>query len=77
MTVKVDKNGKIKIPKHIRQKFNFSHGVALNVSVSDGRVVLTPEIRCSRCGKALTSEFAERGACMDCTPIKTEKVIVY
>ena len=78
---KIDKRGKITIPKSIRDEFGFTSGVSLRIDVyrncGGPEITLCPEHICSACGKALPDELVERGACLDCTPIPRETIIIY
>ena len=42
MEVKIDKNGKVTIPKYLRDEYNLKRGVKLDVSYHDFRLVLKP-----------------------------------
>ena len=81
MSVKVDKKGKITIPKNIRDLYGFTSGTELvleyNMEYDGPRIVLRPRYCCSACKKALPAELAERGACLDCTPVPKEIAKIY
>ena len=74
MEVKVDKRGKILIPKILRDKHNFNSGITLEISDDGSTLILKPYMACSACDKALPEELYERGACATCTP-KEKKII--
>ena len=82
MKIRVDKKGKIIIPKEIRDKYNIVPGVELGFDSSKDysygvMLKFYPKHVCSACGKALTDDLIERGACLDCTPIPKETVHIY
>lgn len=74
MEVKIDKNGKVTIPKYLRDEYNLKHGVKLDVSYHDFKLVLKPVAVCHKCGKALPEELFTRGACIDCPPPIVTKI---
>ena len=82
MEIRVDKRGKIIISKEIRDKYNIVPGVELGFDSSKDycygvMLKFYPKHVCSACGKALTDDLIERGACPECTPIKRESVKIY
>ena len=81
MENKIDKRGKITIPKRIRDELGFTSGVAVRIYADKNygipKIMLCPEHICSACGKGLPDELVERGACLDCTPVPRETIIVY
>ena len=75
MEVKIDKNGKITIPKHLRDKYNLKQGISLEINEINSELILKPYMRCSACGKALPESLYERRACAECTPGKL--IVIY
>ena len=74
MEIKIDKNGKVTIPKYLRDKYNLKHGITLDVSYQDFKLVLKPVAVCRNCGKALPEELFTRGSCIDCPQPKITKI---
>ncbi len=81
MEIKIDKRGRVVIPKSIREQYNLTPGIMLSLGCYadyDGVTMkLKPVYVCSACGKALPSELSERGACPSCTPIPKQSIQVY
>ena len=79
--MKIDKKGKITIPKKLREKYGISGEVELvmhDCMEYDGpKIILRAKSFCSVCKKALPDDLAERGACLDCTPVPKEIVRIY
>ena len=74
MEIKIDKKGKVTIPKYLRDKYNLKHGIKLDVDYHDYKLVLEPLAVCSNCGKALTDDLQSRGSCLECPPPKIIKI---
>ena len=74
MEIKIDKNGKVTIPKYLRDKYNLKHGITLDVSYQDFKLVLKPVAVCHNCGKALPKELFTRRSCIDCPQPKITKI---
>ena len=77
MQIKINKNGKITIPKYFRDKYNLNYGISITISNTENGILLTPVAVCSACGKALSQELYVRGACKDCTPAEREITQIY
>lgn len=65
---KVDKLGRIVIPKKIRQMFNLIDGSCLELLVDDDKIVLQEYIpQCIFCGTTDNlTEYKEKCICSDC-----------
>jgi len=65
---KVDKLGRIVIPKKIRQMFNLTDGSCLELLVDDDKIVLQEYIpQCIFCGTTDNlTEYKEKCICKDC-----------
>ena len=68
MEIKIDNKGKITIPKYLRDKYNLKHGITLDISYHDCKLILKPKAVCHNCGKALTDDLQSRGSCLECPP---------
>ena len=70
MEIKIDKKGRVTIPKELRDKYNLTEGI--KVYFYDGQeyggILLKPVASCSACKKALSEQLYERGACLGCKP---------
>ena len=53
--VTINDQGRIVIPKAIRQRLNLAGGQRLEVHLENGRIVLTPQIQQLRLAQALTA----------------------
>ena len=62
--VKVNGRGQITFPKSICEKYGLTKGVPLTVTEDDGKFIVKPLYRCSRCKKALVSGHL----CENCPP---------
>ena len=77
MTIKVDRNGKIIIPKELREKYNLSHGIELEVAYKNGELIFTPIAVCSVCGKALSKDQYKGFVCSRCTLPEGRVIQIY
>ena len=77
MQIRVNKNGKIAIPKELREKYNFTSGVPLRLYDDENGIIIKAAHICSSCGRALPDELVERGACLGCEPSERYTVYVY
>lgn len=75
MIVRIDKHGKVTIPKALRNKLNLHHGISLMVNEYEGKVVFKPAYICTACGKPLNDELSTRRACTECVP--SEIICIY
>jgi len=68
MTRHVDDLGRIVLPAELRRTMGLRDGCKLDISVEDGRVILTPrQDACVFCGsKADLKEFRGRQLCATC-----------
>ncbi|MBO5907009.1 MAG: AbrB/MazE/SpoVT family DNA-binding domain-containing protein [Clostridia bacterium] len=66
--IKMNKNGQIKIPKAIRDCFEYKEGTIFKADVYGGVLKLEPLAYCRRCGKALPNEFKGVPTCSNCPP---------
>ena len=82
MEMRIDKRGRVVIPKKLREQYNLTPGIMLSLGCYDDydgvvTIKLKPVHVCSACGKALPDELEKRGACLSCTPIPRISVQVY
>ena len=75
MEVKVDKRGKITIPKKLRDKYNLQPGIVIKITDYDPNLMIKPMYTCPTCKKALPKELYERGSCLECPPPK--RITIY
>ena len=68
MRIKVNKGGKITIPKSIREKYNLTDGIEVQLRDINGSITLVPIQSCLACGRALPKELYDKHACPNCTP---------
>ncbi len=66
MNCKIDKRGKIIVPKEIRDKLSITSETELQISFDNGAITIKPECVCSVCGKALPRALYKRGSCESC-----------
>lgn len=74
MELRINKDGKITIPKKLRDKYNLQPGTEIKINDLNGELTLEPMHKCSACKKALPEEFMTRGSCLECPPPKTIKI---
>ena len=77
MSIRIDKKGKITIPKYYRDKFNLNHKILLRFYCDQSGMRLEPEKVCATCGKALPEELYKRGACAECPEAPNRITIIY
>lgn len=75
MVIRLDKKGKLTIPKKIRDELNLKHKTEFDITYFGKKLSIKPEKECSFCGKPLPIELYERGSCIEC-PVP-EKMIIY
>ena len=77
MKIQIDSRGKITIPKSLRDKYGFNHGIELELSAKDGKIEIKPTRICTACKKALPPELYDRNACAECTPVPRKIITIY
>ncbi len=67
----INKSGALTIPADIRREYSFGGGEAVDITVSDGRLVLSPHTpRCIFCAKTeKVGKYMGRYVCRDCVAI--------
>ena len=65
---KINKRGQITIPKYIREKYDWTTDIPLDILEKEGAILIKPAYVCCQCKKPLPKELFERRACLDCTP---------
>ena len=79
MEMTIDKNGKVTIPKELRDKYNLNKGIKVSFSAHKScmnhEIIMKPIASCCRCGKALPPELEKRRACIGCEPPK--EIFIY
>ena len=57
-TTKMDAQGRVILPPHIRKALNLNPGQLVNVSLEGGTIKIQPaEERCAFCGESATDKF--------------------
>lgn len=57
-TTRMDAQGRVILPPHIRKELNLNAGQLVNVSLEDGTIKIQPaEERCALCGEATQSKY--------------------
>ena len=77
MQVKVNKDGKITIPKKIRDKYNLKSGIELMIKENNGSLIITPTQTCLACGKALPRALYDKHACEECSLPEGKFIKIY
>ena len=77
MEIKIDKKGRITIPKDLRDKYNLNHNIILYFNNDNSTITLRPASVCCECGKALPKELYHKRACAECTPAPEKIIAVY
>lgn len=67
MTVKIGRDGKIRIPKELQNHYNLTEGISMTLTYYDDKLVLRPENICPNCKKALPGEDKARNVCPYCS----------
>ena len=83
-TTKMDAQGRVILPPHIRKELNLNAGQTVNVSLENGTIKIRPaEERCVFCGAAAQDKYiigpTEKRICRSCalaiaTTVKEEPV---
>ena len=74
MELRINKDGKITIPKKLRDKYNLQPGTEMKINDLNDEFTLEPMHKCSACKKALPKELYDRGSCLECPPPKRIKI---
>ena len=77
MEIKIDKRGRITIPKDLREKYNLTHNITLYLNNENSSLTLRPAFVCCECGKALPKELYDKHACAECTPSHNKVQKIY
>ena len=77
MKIRINSQGKINIPKRLRDKYGLNHGIELELCDKGDKIEIKPTKICPVCKKALPKELYERGACAECTPVQNRIITIY
>lgn len=72
--LKINKKGRITIPKAVREKYGWAPGIPLVITESEGGITVRPAIVCWRCKKVLFEKFEGNNVCPNCPPPSIIKV---
>lgn len=72
----ISKGGSLTIPADIRREYNYLGGEAVDITVDDGRLVISPHTpRCIFCqGTENVGKYMSRNVCRHCVTRMTKEV---